>query len=165
MKMGNKLEKTYEVLDFTKQNKIASVIFAVILIPIYLWIIIDGSLNIIWSMFFFLMILLHIFLIVRSFSIQVKMLFDYAGFTYLTRNRINGKNTTESYRWEEIEYIRGSSSYLTGSSYLKITYRKKLSDKIDFPTNMYRKFTHLAIKYSGRKNIVRPFGLRPFEKV
>ena len=72
MKMGNKLEKTYEVLDFTKQNKIASVIFAVILIPIYLWIIIDGSLNIIWSMFFFLMILLHIFLIVRSFSIQVK---------------------------------------------------------------------------------------------
>ena len=93
------------------------------------------------------------------------MLFDYAGFTYLTRNRINGKNTTESYRWEEIEYIRGSSSYLTGSSYLKITYRKKLSDEIDFPTNMYRKFTHLAIKYSGRKNIVRPFGLRPFEKV
>lgn len=171
----NNLEGSYEVLDFTRRNIIGTVLATAFLLPLSVWCLVSCWDNIIYPICAFAILLMIIYALLESIICKDQMIFYNDGFIHLKQNRITGKKTTIVYRWDDIQYIRGHGGGAYGiHSRLLINYKKKLvdpvtgekklHDEIPFIPSMYKKIAELAVKYSGRKNIVKPYGYRPFEK-
>lgn len=175
--MGKKynLEAPYEVLDFTKRNIIGVVLAAAFILPLSVWYLLSSWDKIFYPIYAFTTILMIIYALLAAIICEDQLIFTNDGFIHLKRNRVTKTETQNVYRWNDIQYIRGHGGGKYGRSpYLLINYNKtlidpttgekKLLDKIPFIPSMYKKFTDLSVKYSGRKNIVKPYGYRPFEK-
>ena len=163
--MKNKSENSSEILDCRKPVIRVLVITTVLCIAIVIWIIVVN-----WDktepralIIFSLLPSPLIFWTIYSFFYQEKYLFDYDGFIHLTRDPITGKETKDIYRWSDVKFLRFHYTLKPARGYLKIDYKRKGYDNIHFPYVVSEKFAKLAIKYSGRKNIVK-FGYKPFEK-
>ena len=163
--MKNKSENSSEILDCRKPVIIVLVITTVLSLAIVIGVIVaswdetEPRVLIIFSLLPTPLICLTIY----SFFYQEKYLFDYDGFIHLTRDPITGKETKDIYRWSDVKFLRFHYTLKPAHGYLKIDYNRKGYDDIHFPYAVSEKFAKLAIKYSGRKNIVK-FGYKPFEK-
>ena len=163
--MKNKSENSSEILDCRKPVIIVLVITTVLSLAIVIGVIVAS-----WNeteprvlIIFSLLPIPLIFWTIYSFFYQEKYLFDYDGFIHLTRDPITGKETKDIYRWSDVKFLRFHYTLKPAHGYLKIDYKRKGYDDIHFHYVVSEKFAKLAIKYSGRKNIVK-FGYKPFEK-
>ena len=164
--MKNKSENSSEILDCRKPVIIGLVITTVLSIAMVIWIIVvnwDGTEPRVLIIVFSLLPVPLILVTIYSFFYEEKYLFDYDGFIHLTRDPITGKETKDIYRWSDVKFLRFHITLKPAHGYLQIDYKRKGYDDIHFPYVVSEKFAKLAIKYSGRKNIVK-FGYKPFEK-
>lgn len=158
MKTLNKPENISEEINLYKPNVIFSIIFTllIILIGLIILTISADELDFLSIVIICSISASQVYVLIVSLLIENKYIFDHTGFTYLERNKINAKEIKKTYRWEDIRYMKYSLNYKYGRSFLVVVYKGGTSnDEIRFPYGLSKRFTKLAIKFSGRNNIVR----------
>lgn len=157
MKTLNKPENISEEINLYKQNVIFSIIFTLLILTGLIILTIPAD-----ELDFLSIVIIcsisasQVYVLIVSLLIENKYIFDHTGFTYLERNKINAKEIKKTYRWEDIRYMKYSLNYKYCRSFLVVVYKGGMSnDEIRFPYGLSKRFTKLAIKYSGRNNIVR----------
>jgi hypothetical protein len=154
MKINDKTKAPYEVLDFTKRDIIGVAIADAFLIPLDILGIIHSKDQIVYFIGCCLGLIFSVYALASPVLHPEQMIFDNDGFIHLKRNRLNGKEIKDVYLWKDIKYITGCYASLgENNHYITIMYKKR---PITLPCSlaMYKEFAKLAVKYSGRKNII-----------
>ncbi len=159
MRNKNKQEGSHEVLECRRLTVIFYAISMFFTLAVFLLCIINHwgeKENRVLIIILGFLPLVGLFATIYSFFYEEKYLFDYDGFLFLKREPITGKETRNVYQWCDIKYMKFSiSGVTTPVAYLQINYRSGNYDSWKFPLALQNKFIKLAIKYSGRNNIVR----------
>lgn len=156
MKIHNKPENISEEINLSRWSVISQVIFTLLLAGLFILTVPNTELDFLSIVIVCSISACQVCSLIVSLIVEHKYIFDYTGFVYLERNKISAKETKKTYRWEDIRYMKYSLNYKYGRSYLVVVYKGGTSnDEIRFPYGLSMRFTKLAIKFSGRNNIVR----------
>lgn len=157
MKIQNKPENISEEINLSRWSVISQVISTLLLAGLFILIVPGTELNLVTIVIVCSISACQVYSLIVSLIVEHKYIFDYTGFVYLERNKTSAKETRIIHRWEDVKYIRISIRYIYKKAYLLVIYKNlRISDATtSFPYALSEKFTKLAIKYSGRNNIVR----------
>ena len=165
----SKADKPYTVLSYSPIKRFLAISLLVgnLALLIFIFIIEGSTISLWWYLFLSIGCLVGIYVVIDSFVIDFKILFDNNGFTIIKRNRINSIEDKLFCRWADVKYLKFvglHSKY--GDITLKIRYKRKAGwETICFGgIARYSKFKKLAKQYSGRDDIIKEYWKRkPFE--
>ena len=165
----SKADKPYTVLSYSPIKRFLAISLLVgnLALLIFIFIIEGSTISLWWYLFLSIGCLVGIYVVIDSFVIDFKILFDNNGFTIIKRNRINSIEDKLFCRWEDVKYLEFVGLH---SKYSEITLKIRYKRKVGWETicfggiARYSKFKKLAKQYSGRDDIIKEYWKRkPFE--
>lgn len=165
----NKADKSSTILSYSSIERFLTISALLLLgsFALIIFIIEGSTISLWWYLFLSIMCLVAIYLLIDSFVIDFKILFDNNGFTIIKRNRINSIEDKRFYRWKDVKYLEFAGLH---SKYSDITLNIRYKRKGGWETICFRgiarysKFKKLAKQYSGRDDIMKEYWKRkPFE--
>ena len=164
-----KADKSSTILSYSSIERFLAISILLLLgsLALIIFIVEGSTISLWWYLFLSIVCLVGIYLLIDSFAIDFKILFDNKGFTIIKRNRINSIEDKLFCRWEDVKYLEFVGLH---SKYSEITLKIRYKRKVGWETMCfggiarYSKFKKLAKQYSGRDDIIKEYWKRkPFE--
>ena len=102
-----KADKSSTILSYSSIERFLAISISLLVgsLALIIFIVEGSTISLWWYLFLSIVCLVGIYLLIDSFVIDFKILFDNNGFTIIKRNRINSIEDKLFCRWEDVKYL------------------------------------------------------------